>query len=182
MKEKDKILAIDDNDVNLVMLKAMLSEEYDVETLSDGTLAENRAAATKPDLILLDVLMPGKDGLSICGDLKANPATQQIPIIIISARNTSDDIATGLMAGADDYMCKPFSTSELKLRIRRRIDASRPSEIIQNTIRKLTEQRDTATYKAALLQAISDNANESVILCRPDGIIAASTQSTNEIL
>ena len=182
MKEKDKILAIDDNDVNLVMLKAMLSEEYDVETLSDGTLAENRAAATKPDLILLDVLMPGKDGLSICGDLKANPATQQIPIIIISARNTSDDIATGLMAGADDYLCKPFSTAELKLRIRRRIDASRPSEIIQNTIRKLTEQRDTATYKAALLQAISDNANESVILCRPDGIIAASTQSINEIL
>ena len=182
MKEKDKILAIDDNDVNLVMLKAMLSEEYDVETLSDGTCAENRAADTKPDLILLDVLMPGKDGLSICGDLKANPATQQIPIIIISARNTSDDIATGLMAGADDYLCKPFSTAELKLRIRRRIDASRPSEKIQTTIRQLTEQRDTATRKAALLQAISDNASESVILCRPDGIIAASTQSSNEIL
>ena len=182
MKEKDKILAIDDNDVNLVMLKAMLSEEYDVETLSDGTCAENRAADTKPDLILLDVLMPGKDGLSICCDLKANPATQQIPIIIISARNTSDDIATGLMAGADDYLCKPFSTAELKLRIRRRIDASRPSEKIQTTIRQLTEQRDTATQKAALLQAISDNASESVILCRPDGIIAASTQSSNEIL
>ena len=182
MKEKDKILAIDDNDVNLVMLKAMLSEEYDVETLSDGTCAENRAADTKPDLILLDVLMPGKDGLSICGDLKANPATQQIPIIIISARNTSDDIATGLMAGADDYLCKPFSTAELKLRIRRRIDASRPSEKIQTTIQQLTEQRDTATRKAALLQAISDNASESVILCRPDGIIAASTQSSNEIL
>lgn len=182
MKEKDKILAIDDNDVNLVMLKAMLSEEYDVETLSDGTCAENRAADTKPDLILLDVLMPGKDGLSICCDLKANPATQQIPIIIISARNTSDDIATGLMAGADDYLCKPFSTAELKLRIRRRIDASRPSEKIQTTIRQLTEQRDTATRKAALLQAISDNASESVILCRPDGIIAASTQSSNEIL
>lgn len=182
MEKKDKILAIDDNDVNLVMLKAMLSEEYDVETFSDGTIAENHAAATMPDLILLDVLMPGKDGLSICSDLKANPATQHIPIIIISARNTSDDIATGLQAGADDYLCKPFSTAELRLRIRRRIDSSRPAENIQKTIRELTAQRNQALRKVSELQAVIDNVSESVILCGHDGTIAASTASTGEIL
>ena len=126
------------------MLRAMLSEDYEVETLSDGTNAENQAAQYKPDLILLDVLMPGKDGLSVCSDIKANPDTQHIPIILMSAHNTSDDIAAGLAAGADDYLCKPFSTAELKLRVRRRIDASRPSEYIQENIRQLTEQRDAA--------------------------------------
>ena len=89
MDTKDKILAIDDNDVNLVMLKAMLSAEYDVVTLSDGSDAENQAAAIKPDLILLDILMPGKDGLSLCSDLKKNPDTQDIPVIIVSARNNT---------------------------------------------------------------------------------------------
>lgn len=182
MNQKDKILAIDDNDVNLVMLKAMLSEEYDVVTLSDGTIAENQAMSIKPDLILLDVLMPGKDGLTICSELKANPATQQIPIIIISARNTSDDIATGFLAGADDYLCKPFSTTELQIRIRRRIDASRPSDAITEKIRILTEQRDNALEKAAVLQVINDHASESVILCRPDGTIAAATKSSGSIL
>jgi len=182
MEKKDKILAIDDNDVNLVMLKAMLSEEYDVETFSDGTIAENHVAATMPDLILLDVLMPGKDGLSICSDLKANPATRHIPIIIISARNTSDDIATGLLSGADDYLCKPFSTAELKLRIRRRIDSSRPTENDKIIIRELTAQRDRALRKVSELQAVIDNVSESVILCGHDGCIAASTASTAEIL
>ena len=182
MKVKDKILAIDDNDVNLVMLRAMLSEDYDVETLSDGTIAENQAAAIKPDLILLDVLMPGKDGLTICSDLKANPLTQYIPIVIISARNTSDDIAAGLLAGADDYICKPYSTAELKLRIRRRIDASRPSDHVRDVIRQLTEQRDNALQKVSELQAVCDQSTESVILCRPDGMIAASTKSSGEIL
>ena len=150
MNGKDKILAIDDNDVNLVMLRAMLSEDYEVETLSDGTNAENQAAQYKPDLILLDVLMPGKDGLSVCSDIKANPDTQHIPIILMSAHNTSDDIAAGLAAGADDYLCKPFSTAELKLRVRRRIDASRPAEYIQENIRQLTEQRDAALQKVAI--------------------------------
>ncbi len=182
MNRKDKILAIDDNDVNLVMLQAMLSEDYDVETLSDGTIAESQAAAIKPDLILLDIVMPGKDGLSICGDLKANPDTQHIPVILMSAHNTSDDIATGFAAGADDYLCKPFSTAELKLRIRRRIDASRPSEYIQKNIQQLTEQRDAAIQKANIMQAVCDHALESVILCRPDGTIAAATQSSGNIL
>ena len=182
MNGKDKILAIDDNDVNLVMLRAMLSEDYEVETLSDGTNAENQAAQYKPDLILLDVLMPGKDGLSVCSDIKANPDTQHIPIILMSAHNTSDDIAAGLAAGADDYLCKPFSTAELKLRVRRRIDASRPPEHIQENIRQLTEQRDAALQKVAILQAMSDSASESVILCRPDGTIAAATKSSGGVL
>ena len=182
MEHKDKILAIDDNDVNLVMLRAMLSEEYDVLTLSDGTLAEHQAATLKPDLIILDVLMPGKDGLSICSDLKANPATQHIPVMIVSARNNPDDVVTGLMAGADDYLCKPFSTAELRLRVRRRIDAVRPSEQITEHIRQLTMERDKALKKVAELQAISDNTGESLILCDAVGTIAASTCSTANIL
>ncbi|MBR4327437.1 MAG: response regulator [Bacteroidales bacterium] len=182
MDTKDKILAIDDNDVNLVMLKAMLSAEYDVVTLSDGSDAENQAAAIKPDLILLDILMPGKDGLSLCSDLKKNPDTQDIPVIIVSARNNTADIATGLRAGADDYLCKPYSTDELRLRIRRRIDASRPSDKILETIRRLTAERDEALGKVAALQTISDNVRDSIILCRPDGSIEAATRSTGAIL
>ncbi len=182
MDTKDKILAIDDNDVNLVMLKAMLSGEYDIVTLSDGADVENQVAAIKPDLILLDILMPGRDGLLICSELKKNPDTQSIPIVIVSARNSSDDVANGLLAGADDYVSKPFSTAELKLRIRRRIDASRPSEQTMTTIRLLTEERDAARNKANALQAICDNTSESLILCRADGTIVSATQSTGSIL
>lgn len=182
METKDKILAIDDNDVNLVMLRAMLSGEYDVVTLSDSTDVEKQVAAIMPDLILLDILMPGKGGLEICSDLKKNPDTKHVPIIIVSACNTSGDIESGLMAGADDYVGKPFSTTELKLRIRRRIDATRPSETIQKQIQLLTEQRDMAYKKAAAMQVLCDNSSESLILCKDDGYIVSSTRPTGSIL
>ncbi len=182
MGQKEKILAVDDNAVNLVMLKAMLSEEYDFVPISDGTTAEEQAQSIQPDLILLDVLMPVKDGLSICRDLKANPATKHIPVIIVSARNDSNDIAQGLTAGADDYLCKPFGTAELKLRIRRRIDASKPSPFFYDQIQQLTKQRDQAIQAASVLQAIRDYTSESLIICKPDGTIAAATQSTGQIL
>ena len=90
--------------------------------------------------------------------------------------------ATGLRAGADDYLCKPYSTDELRLRIRRRIDASRPSDKILETIRRLTAERDEALGKVAALQTISDNVRDSIILCRPDGSIEAATRSTGAIL
>ncbi len=139
MDNRETILAIDSNNVNLVMLKAMLSGEYTVHTLQDAGRAAHTAADMQPSLILLDTYIPGTDGLSLCRELKANPDTAHIPIIIVSA---SPDHASGLEAGADDYIAKPYNARELKLRIRKRIDTS--SGHLLQKIR--TQEREISSY------------------------------------
>lgn len=142
MDGKQTILAIDDNNVNLVMLKAMLSEEYNVETLTDALKAEETAKTMQPSLILMDIYMQGMDGSAICRSLKSNAETAYIPIIIVSGHRDGNDITNGLEAGADDYVAKPFSTKELKLRIKRRIESG--SGLLQQKIR--TYEREIASY------------------------------------
>lgn len=142
MDGKQTILAIDDNNVNLVMMKAMLSEEYNVETLTDALKAEETAMLMQPSLIIMDAYMQESSGCRICSALKSNPDTASIPIILVSGRHGSDDIITGLEAGADDYVAKPFSTKELKLRIKRRIQSG--NEILAKKIRSY--EREIASY------------------------------------
>jgi signal transduction histidine kinase/DNA-binding response OmpR family regulator len=182
MDRKDTILAVDDNNVNLVMLSAMLSEEYIVQTVSDGNEAETRAEELLPSLILLDIIMPGVDGLSLCRDLKNNPRTCNIPVIIVSAKNHSEDIAEGLRSGADDYLCKPFSTAELKLRIQRRIKDARPLLESQKTNLKLTDEYNRAQTEMLLYKETCMASSENIVTCTPSGKVLYMTHPTYNVL
>jgi len=113
-----RILVIDDLPENVFMLQDRLENEgYDVLTAYDGKAGIEKAIAELPDLILLDVMMPGITGIEVCKNLVNDPATSDIPIILVTAKSGAEDTKEGLEAGAFDYIKKPFSRIELLARV-----------------------------------------------------------------
>src|SRR3984893_15770074 len=114
-----RILVVDDNEVNVELLVAILaSEDYVVSTATDGFEALAKTAAEKPDIVLLDVLMPELDGFEVCRRIKADPTMADIPVIMVTALSHVDDLVRGFEAGADDFVTKPFKHLELVARVR----------------------------------------------------------------
>ena len=116
--QRYSLLLVDDDPDILGLLQSQFRDEpFEIFTAGEGKSALNIVHTEKPDLIVLDVNMPGLSGLEICRALKADKNTQNIPIIMLSARNEEIDRVLGLEFGADDYVTKPFNTQELLLRI-----------------------------------------------------------------
>ncbi len=115
----DKILVVDDEEDLLELISYNLGKEgYRVTCVASGEAAVHEAKQNLPDLVLLDLLLPSIDGLDVCKTLKADPKTQHIPIIMLTAKSEEADVVTGLELGADDYLTKPFSPRVLLARIR----------------------------------------------------------------
>ena len=116
---KKKILIVDDEPHILQMLKMnMRTQGYECLTAETGEEGIEAAREKSPDLILLDVMLPGIDGIKACQTLKEDPQTKRIPILMVSAKSQGQDKINGLLGGADDYITKPFSLEELFLRIK----------------------------------------------------------------
>ena len=114
-----RILVVDDIEANVRLLEAKLSAEYyDVLTAYDGPTALALAAAEKPDIILLDVMMPGMDGFAVCQRLKDDPETRHIPVVLVTALDGRSDRIQGLEAGADEFLTKPIDDVMLFARVR----------------------------------------------------------------
>jgi two-component system, OmpR family, phosphate regulon response regulator PhoB len=123
-----RILVVDDVPANVKLLEARLSAEYfDVLTASNGAEALDVCSRSECDIILLDVMMPDMDGFEVCRRLKSNPATHFIPVVMVTALDSPADRVRGLDAGADDYVSKPFSPTELVARIRAVLRRIRPA-------------------------------------------------------
>lgn len=110
---KPLILVVDDCDVNLGLVEANLEDKFDIVTLGSGKTCLDKALEIKPDLILLDIIMPGLDGYSVCQILKTSDETAFIPIIFLSALDQVADRIEGYACGAEDYVTKPFDCDEL---------------------------------------------------------------------
>ena len=120
-----RILVVDDEPaVRTALDRALRLEGYDVELAADGAEALHRLAAAAPDAIVLDVLMPGLDGLEVCRRLRA--ARDRTPVLMLTARDGVSDRVAGLDAGADDYLVKPFALEELAARLRALLRRSAP--------------------------------------------------------
>lgn len=116
------ILVVDDEEPIQELLRFNLEKEgYLVRVAKDGQEALQHVKNDQPDLIVLDLMLPGMDGLEVCRKLRANPKFQQIPIIMLTAKGEEFDKVLGLELGADDYMTKPFSPRELLARIKARL-------------------------------------------------------------
>ncbi len=116
---RSKILIVDDEIDTLLPLKRSLEvEDYIVVGASNGQEALIKARTDIPDLILLDLMMPEMDGYEVCAKLKKNELTKNIPVIILTAKDTVREKVKGLDIGADDYVTKPFHLNELKARIK----------------------------------------------------------------
>ena len=108
-----KILCIDDNSRNLRILQELLEDEYDLECANSGEEGLSCVERIMPDMILLDVMMPGIDGYSVCRKIKSDPDTASIPIVLVTARTQQEDRDLGKAAGADGYLAKPFDPDVL---------------------------------------------------------------------
>jgi two-component system cell cycle response regulator len=114
-----RVLVVDDILSNVKLLEAKLTAEYfEVITASNGEQALTRVAADMPDIVLLDVMMPGMDGFEVCRRIKANTKTTHIPIVMVTALDQPSDRVTGLHAGADDFLTKPVDDMALFARVR----------------------------------------------------------------
>jgi DNA-binding response OmpR family regulator len=124
-----RILVVEDEPTILSAVATRLrAEEFHVETAVDGPSAVAVAAASSPDLVVLDVMLPGFDGLEVCRRIQA---VQPIPVLMLTARSDETDMLIGLGVGADDYLTKPFSMRELVARVRvllRRMDRTGPAQ------------------------------------------------------
>ncbi|MDD2904105.1 MAG: response regulator transcription factor [Syntrophales bacterium] len=129
---KERLLVIEDDEDILQLLKYNLAKEgYEVTGVMSGEEAAKALKSSLPDLVLLDLMLPGVDGLDVCRQLKRNAQTGQIPIIMLTAKGEEADIVTGLELGADDYITKPFSPRVMLARVRavlRRVQAEPPAE------------------------------------------------------
>ena len=116
---KKKILIIDDTELMVQMIADILAGEgYDVVSANNGTDGIRMVMTHKPDLVLLDVIMPGLDGFEVCRLLRQDESNNLMPIIMLTAQGNEDDKLTGLELGADDYITKPFNPRELVSRVK----------------------------------------------------------------
>lgn len=117
MSYKSKILIVDDDPAGRRAMEApLLAGDYDLVLAQDGPQALELAHALQPDLILLDVMMPGMDGYEVCRRLRADLLLAEVPIIMVTALDDRSSKLQGLAAGADDFLSKPFDRAELRAR------------------------------------------------------------------
>ncbi|ABM61159.1 diguanylate cyclase [Halorhodospira halophila] len=135
------ILIVDDEPTNIQALAHLLKDDYHIRVATGGAKALEIAAGTpQPDLILLDVVMPEPDGYEICRRLKADRATQNIPVIFVTGRDSAADEEHGLELGAMDYITKPFSPRITRTRVRNHVDLKRKTDALERL-----SQRDGLT-------------------------------------
>jgi putative two-component system response regulator len=177
-----RILVVDDEPGNIVLIRHILANQaYEVETATSGEAALEQVPLFQPELILLDVNMPGIDGFEVCRRLKANPRTKLIPVVLLTGRTALDDRIRGIEAGADDVVTKPFARSELTARIRSLIRLKRytdeldSAEAVILSLARIIEARDPYTgghcdrlgqYACALGLRLGLDADQQIALRR----------------
>jgi PAS domain S-box-containing protein len=165
------ILVVDDSRINLKAVSRMLVGHFRVLTAESGPAALNIAAGTpRPDLILLDVMMPEMDGYEVMERLRADDATRAIPVIFVTARVTDEDEQHGLSLGAADYITKPFSPAILLARIRNHLQLKRAQDALRDHNANLEA---SVTERTAALRAVLDSADQLIAMISPEGGILA---------
>ena len=181
-----RILVVDDNeDIMLLMRELLGSRGYDVVAVPDAVRAEVEVLRRAPDLILSDVVMPGKSGYELCRELKANPATRLIPFVLITGLTDRQDRLLGIESGADDFLHKPIFPEELFARVKSLLklkeftDELETAESVLCTLALSVESRDPYTegHCERLALNVSDLANhlgldqESIVALRRGGYL-----------
>ncbi len=144
---KSSILIIDDNEDIRKYLRSLLSDTYKIDEAKNGSIGFEKAITLHPDVIICDVMMPVKDGLSVCNDLKKQIATSHIPIILLTARSSAFFELEGLETGADDYITKPFNPTIIKAKIASILSNRKKLKVyLQNKVRFEPNDEDMQYY------------------------------------
>lgn len=137
------VLLVDDNDQNLELLEAYLEDlACELRLARDGMEALDAVAAKHPDVILLDVMMPRMSGFQVCAKLKEDPATKDIPVVMVTALNEVSDVERAIECGADDFLSKPVNKLELLTRVKSLVRISKMQAELQKTLSQLRAFRN----------------------------------------
>lgn len=129
-----EILVVDDTPANIDLMVGILEQDYRVRAAVNGERALKAVEANPPDLILLDVMMPGMDGYEVCRRLKSNPSSRDIPVIFVTAKGEIEDEAKGFELGAVDYVAKPVSTPIVRARVRTQLSLLRARQHLSSLL------------------------------------------------
>ncbi|HEY2318624.1 MAG TPA: SpoIIE family protein phosphatase [Solirubrobacteraceae bacterium] len=173
LEARSRVLIADDNSDLRRYLTTLLAGTFDVEAVSDGNAALRIIRERPPDLLISDVMMPGRDGYELLQALRSAPETQDLPVLLLSARAGEESAIEGLQAGADDYLPKPFSGRELLARVRAHLDLS--------TLRRETAAQLSAERRR-LEQTIQQLPAGVMLADGPSRRIVLSNQQAAEIL
>ena len=166
---RERILIADDNaDMRDYVARLLRARGWRVDTVADGLTAREAARRETPDLVLTDVMMPGLDGFGLLDELRRDPATADIPVILLSARAGEEARVAGLGAGADDYLVKPFSARELVARV--------------NSTLRLSQMRRAVRQRTAQFETLIDAAPLGVYLVDNDLRILAANPTARPVL
>lgn len=161
MRNPARILIVDDNSDNLEIFRARLSpHHYDILTASDGEQALAAARESQPDLILLDVMMPKIDGVEVCRRLKEDTSLPFMPIIMVTAKTSSQDIVTALDAGADEYLTKPVDHGSLVARVKSMLRIKALTDTVQ------AQREELADWNRTLEKRVSEQLDQLERLSR----------------
>lgn len=142
MDKRFRILAVDDEPVNIQLIKAALKEEYDIFSALNGHDAISLLKENRPDLILLDVMMPDISGFEVCKIIKGNALFIDIPIIFLTALDTHEGELQGFDSGGIDYLAKPVNLDLLKLRVRNHIQSKERNDLVKEQRNLLARQKE----------------------------------------
>jgi len=152
---KPTILVVDDTPENIDVLRGILGANYTIKIANSGQLALKITAAQHPDLILLDVMMPGMDGHEVCRQLKADPLTRAIPVIFITARAETGDEVQGLALGAADYLTKPVVPAIVKARVQTQLALRQVRRELEETNLILSDEKELLEDIVARMRSAS---------------------------
>jgi len=163
--QRPRLLIAEDNTDMRVFLQRSLSTHYSVEAVPDGLAAMERLRVARPDIVLADAMMPQLDGFALTKAIRDDPALQDLPIIILSARAGDSETEQGLASGADDYVAKPFSMPELRARL------------ASNLARSRDRLRD-----AAWRRTVMESLHDPLVIIGSDGVVVEVNEAFTEVL
>lgn len=144
---RPRLLLVDDEATNLQVLRQVLQHDYRLLFATDGERALAIARSQCPELVLLDVMMPGMDGYAVCGALKADPFTAAIPVIFVTALNAAEDETRGFDTGAVDFITKPISAAVVRARVRTHLSLVRVDELRETRLQIIQRLGRAAEFK-----------------------------------
>jgi len=162
------VMVVDDTESNIDVLVNTLEDSYDVRVAMDGKSALEDIMEEPPDLILLDIMMPGMDGYEVCQKLKSDRATRNIPVIFLTAMTEEKDEAKGLALGAVDYITKPFSPDLVKARVKNQLELKKHrdhlEELVQERTKELALTQEVTIYSLSSIAETRDSSTGGHIL------------------
>lgn len=184
---QEKILVVDDEEDILELVSYNLEKSgFRVARAETGEEALQRVSDNRPDLVILDLLLPGINGLDVCKILKGNPATVSLPILMLSAKGTESDVVRGFELGATDYVTKPFSTKILMARVRAALQKGKgqesgPTHTLRIHDLVIMPQKNFVSASGKLVQLTASEFRLLVFLARSPGIIFSRYQIVDQV-